>query len=221
MERTKSVWQAPFNKDAGKLADTFDGERSLKRKHGSLDKQAALLLAVQALFAVANALSGTFVPVYLWKASQSFMVIGWFTLFQHFISGVTCWLAGKWVKEGNKMNSLRTGVVLSGIFYLAVLLLGQAAKAYVIPLGIINGLASGFFWLAYNVVYFEITEPDNRDRFNGWAGLLVSGSGIIAPWISGVLITAFAGNRGYQIIFTVSLIVFAMAAVISFFLKKT
>ncbi|WP_051236758.1 MFS transporter [Paenibacillus pinihumi] len=220
MERTKSVWQAPFNKDAGKLADTFDGERSLKRKHGSLDKQAALLLAVQALFAVANALSGTFVPVYLWKASQSFMVIGWFTLFQHFISGVTCWLAGKWVKEGNKMNSLRTGVVLSGIFYLAVLLLGQAAKAYVIPLGIINGLASGFFWLAYNVVYFEITEPDNRDRFNGWAGLLVSGSGIIAPWISGVLITAFAGNRGYQIIFTVSLIVFAMAAVISFFLKK-
>ncbi|MFC3791370.1 MFS transporter [Paenibacillus sp. GCM10012307] len=220
MERTRSVWQAPFQKNTETIVTVPRGGRSFDRKPGTLDKQAALLLAVHALFAVANALSGTFVPVYLWKASQSFMVIGWFTLCQHFISGLTFWLAGRWVKEHNKMNCLRVGVMLSGIFYLTVLMLGQAAKAYVIPLGILNGMASGFFWLAYNVVYFEITEPDNRDRFNGWAGLLVSGSGIVAPWISGVLITAFAGNRGYQIIFTISLFVFCLAAVISFFLRK-
>lgn len=222
MERTKSVWQAPFQhagNRAVELAGGADG-RNRSRKPGTLDKQAVLLLAVQAMFAVANALSGTFVPVYLWKTSQSFMLIGWFTLCQHFISGVTFWLAGKWVKERNKMNSLRAGVILSGAFYLMVLLLGEQAARYVLPLGIMNGMASGFFWLAYNVVYFEITEPDNRDRFNGWAGLLVSGSGIIAPWISGVLITAFEGNAGYRIIFTVSLIVFIVAALISFFLKK-
>ncbi|PZD95090.1 MFS transporter [Paenibacillus sambharensis] len=187
---------------------------------GKLDKQAVLLLIVQSLHGIATALSGTFVPVYLWKASQSFSAIGWFTLSQHLISGLTFWLVGKWVKEYNKMNSLRAGVVLSGLFYSSVLLLGKQAAQYVIPLGMLNGVGLGFFWMAYNVVYFEITEPDNRDRFNGWAGLLGSGAGIIAPWLSGLVIGLMSGDQGYRIIFTVSLVIFGIATLLSFFLAK-
>lgn len=179
-----------------------------------------LLLIVQALFAVGNALSGTFVPVYLWKASQSYSLIGWFTMAQYACSGITFWLAGKWVKEHNKMNSLRAGIALSGLFYCMVLLLAGQAQRYAIPLGALNGVALGFFWLAYNVVYFEITEPDTRDSYNGWAGLLGSGAGIIAPWISGILITSMSGEKGYRIIFTLSLVIFAATAILSFWLKK-
>lgn len=186
----------------------------------SLGSQAALLLIVQALYGVANALSGTFVPVYLWKASQSYMLIGWFTLGQYVMSGLTFYIVGKWVKEHNKMNSLRIGIVLSGLFYCAVLLLGQQAKFYFVPLGILNGIALGFFWLAFNVVYFEVTDPENRDRYNGWAGLLGSAAGIIAPWVSGLLITSLQGERGYRIIFTISLVIFAVSGVLSFWLKK-
>lgn len=185
-----------------------------------LEKQAVLLLIVQALYGVANALSGTFLPVYLWKASQSYLVIGWFTLAQYVVGGVTFWLAGKWVKEYNKMNSLRAGIALSGLFYCAVLLLGGAARSWIVPLGILSGMAGGLFWLAYNVVYFEITEPDTRDRFNGWAGLLGAAAGIVAPWTSGVVITSMQGVSGYRIIFTISLAIFAISVVLSFFLKK-
>ncbi|WP_020617589.1 MFS transporter [Paenibacillus daejeonensis] len=197
-----------------------DAARTSGRHQGALDGQAILLLTVQGMYAAATALSGTFVPVYLWKTSQSFMLIGWFTLFQYAVSGLTFWLAGKWVKERNKMNSLRLGIVLSGIFYCSILLLGAAAVRYIALLGALSGLASGFFWLAYNIVYFEITEPDNRDKFNGWAGLLGSGAGIFAPWISGMLIVAYAGGAGYRIIFTISLTIFGVAAILSFWLKK-
>ncbi|RAP78615.1 MFS transporter [Paenibacillus montanisoli] len=186
----------------------------------ALDSQAILLLAVQALLGTANALSGTFLPVYLWKASQSFSLIGWFNFTQFLVSGLTFWLAGKWVKEHNKMNSLRLGVALSGVFYFVVLMLGKSAITYVVPLGMLLGIGNGCFWLAFNVVYFEITEPGNRDRFNGWAGLLGSGAGIIAPWISGWLITSNKGERGYSIIFTISSVIFAVAVVLSFWLKK-
>ncbi|RXZ80091.1 MFS transporter [Paenibacillaceae bacterium] len=221
MERSKSTMMSRLSA-AVQPKDGHVNKRIAARSpnNGKLDKQAVLLLAVQGLFGVANALSGTFVPVYLWKASQSFVLIGWFTLFQYVISGLTFWLAGKWVKQQGKMNSLRLGVVVSGLFYLLVLWLGPLSVQYAIPLGMVNGMASGFFWLAFNVVYFEITEPDNRDRFNGWAGLLGSGAGIVAPWISGILITTFAGEQGYRIIFTISLIIFGLAAVISFFLHK-
>ncbi|MGO4543365.1 MFS transporter [Paenibacillus sp. 2TAB23] len=186
----------------------------------TLDKQAVLLLVVQALYGVANALSGTFVPVYLWKASQSYSLIGWFTMGQYVMSGLTFWVAGKWVKEHNKMNSLRAGIVLSGVFYCTVLLLGTQAKLYYVPLGLLNGMALGFFWIAFNVVYFEVTDPDNRDRYNGWAGLLGSAAGIVAPWVSGLLITSMQGEKGYRLIFTISLVIFAISVVLSFWLKK-
>ena len=152
----------------------------LSRSQVKLDSQAVLLLVILTMFNTATALSGTFIPVYLWKESQSYALIGWFSFCQFAMVGISCWLAGKWVKQFNKMHALRLGVALSGCFYLSVLLLGAKSQNYFILLGMLSGIASGLFWLAYNVVYFEITGPDNRDRYNGWGGLLASGARMLS-----------------------------------------
>ncbi|MDF2724317.1 MAG: transporter [Paenibacillus sp.] len=191
-----------------------------KGKHSRFDAQTWLLLIVNGLFAVANALSGTFVNVYLWKAKNDYAMIGWFAFTHQITMALTFWLAGKWVKEYNKMHSLRLGVAIAALFYMLVLLLQQQAVSYVWLLGSVLGLSSGLFWLAFNVVYFEVTTPDNRDRFNGWAGLFGSGAGMAAPWISGLLITQLPGTNGYRLIFGISLAVFVVGVVVSFFLKK-
>ncbi|HZG55299.1 MFS transporter [Paenibacillus sp.] len=191
-----------------------------QRSRGRLDGQTRLLLLVNALFACANALSGAFVNVYLWKAKQDFAMIGWFALSHQIVMATTFVIAGKWVKEGNKMNSLRLGVALAALFYLLVLLLGKSAPHWVFLLGGVQGLSSAFFWLAFNVVYFEVTDRDNRDRFNGWAGLLGSAVGMAAPWISGFLITSMPNTTGYRLIFSISLGVFVVGAIVSFFLKR-
>jgi YQGE family putative transporter len=179
-----------------------------KTRKGKLGSQSILLLVMNGLFAIASALSGTFVGVYLWKSKNDFALLGWFALSTHIAMAATFWLAGKWVKEHNKMNCLRVGVLVSACFYMLVLWLGSRA------------MASGFFWLAFNVVYFEVTNPDNRDRFNGWTGLLGSGAGIIAPWVSGILIVKMAGASGYRLIFSISLGIFMIGVIVSFFLKK-
>src|SRR5205814_735485 len=62
--------------------------------------------------------------------------------------------------------------------------------------------------------------PQTRDKFNGLAGLLGSGAGMAAPWLSGYLITHMKDTSGYRLIFTISLIVFVIGVVVSFFLKK-
>lgn len=185
-----------------------------------LDRQSILLLTVHGLFAVANALSGTFVNVYLWKVKSDFSMIGWFVLTQQLVNGLAFWMIAKWVKEYNKMNCLRIGVVLSALFYLIVLFLGPLSVKMIWLIGTVQGLSLAFFWLSFNVVYFEVTGPDTRDRFNGWSGLLGSLAGMTAPWISGILITRMKHPVGYRLIFTLSLIIFVIAAVISFFLKK-
>jgi MFS transporter, YQGE family, putative transporter len=187
---------------------------------GKLDSQSILLLLVNGLFTVASLLSGTFVGVYLWKAKNDLALLGWFALSGHVAMAITFWLAGKWVKEHNKMNCLRMGVIVSALFYLLVLWLGSRAIDVVLVLGLVQGIGSGFFWLAFNVVYFEVTNPENRDRFNGWAGLIGSGAGMAAPWISGALIVHMAGASGYRLIFSISLGVFMIGVIVSFFLKK-
>jgi YQGE family putative transporter len=205
----------------GRMALRYRDEKPASSKtKARFDRQAWLLLVVNGFFAVANALSGTFVNVYMWKTKNDFALIGWFAFTAQLAGGLTFWLAGKWVKEHNKMNSLRLGVAVSALFYLLVLILQQRAVHYVILLGAVQGIAFGLFWLAFNVVYFEVTGPDNRDRFNGWAGLLGSLSGMVAPWVSGLLITRLGDTNGYRFVFAMSLGVFVAGAVFSFFLKK-
>lgn len=184
------------------------------------DRQAVLLLAVNGLFVLASALSGTFLNIYLWKSRQDYLMIAWFSVAQQVALGLTFWIAGKWVKEGNKMNALRLGIAVSGVFYLCILGTGQNAIYYIWPLGLLLGMSLGLFWIAFNVVYFEVTDAKNRDWFNGWVGLLGSMTGIVGPWLSGLLITLMHGDRGYRFIFTLSMVIFACTVVLSFFLKK-
>lgn len=183
-------------------------------------KQAVLLLAVNGLYLLASVLAGTFLNVYLWKSRQEYSLIGWFAFSQQVAVGLSFWLAGKWVKEHNKMNALRLGIAVSGFFYLLVLWLGGRAADYIWPLGLTLGVSIGLFWLAFNIVYFEITEAENRDFYNGWMGLLGSLTGIIGPFLSGWMISRLQGERGYRVVFMLSLGIYVAAAVLSFFLKK-
>lgn len=43
---------------------------------------------------------------------------------------------------------------------------------------------------------------------------------MIAPWISGLLITRLSDTTGYRLIFSISLVLFVLGVVVSFFLKK-
>ncbi|MEX1031598.1 MAG: MFS transporter [Paenibacillaceae bacterium] len=191
-------------------------------KSRKLVPQAVLLLVVHGLFAAAQALSGTFVNVYIWKVKSDFALIGWFALATQIAGALTFWLAGKWVKEHNKMMVLRLGVGVSALFYVLVLILGKQSADMVVVLGCVQGVASGLFWLAFNVVYFEVTGPEDRDLFNGWSGLLGSASGMLAPWISGLVITRIGdgSGSGYRWIFSLSLVVFIIGIIVSFFLSK-
>jgi YQGE family putative transporter len=190
--------------------------------HGSgrLDKQTWLLLLVNGLFITANALSGTYLGVYIWKESNNFTLLGWFTLLTHLFMAMTFWIAGNGVKEGNKMVFLRLGIGVAGVFYAIVLLLGKSAFHYIWLLGIVQGLAVGFFWLSFNVIYFEVTNADNRDKFNGWTGVTGSIVGMIVPWCSGYLISRMAGEKGYRIVFMISLGIFIVGIGISFLLRN-
>ncbi|WP_144460212.1 MFS transporter [Siminovitchia fortis] len=185
-----------------------------------VEKDLALLLLIGGLYSLSIALSNTFVNIYLWKQSGKFMDLALYNLAIVFFQPLTFILAGRWAKKIDRVIVLRIGVAFLALFFLVVLFLGEKAQAHLIILGSLLGIGYGFYWLAFNVLTFEITEPETRDFFNGFLGTLTSAGGVIGPISAGFLITRFASNIGYTIIFAISLILFAMAVIISFFIKR-
>ncbi|WP_050615783.1 MFS transporter [Bacillus testis] len=185
-----------------------------------LTKDLLLLIVIGGLYSISAALSNTFVNIYLWKQSQSFLEIGLYNFSIVILQPITFILAGKMTKSMDRVIVLRIGIILLSAFYLSVLLAGEQAGNYIIWLGALLGIGSGMYWLAYNVLTFEITEPENRDFFNGFLGIMGSLGGMAGPLLAAFIIMKAAGNWGYTIIFAISMFLFALSVVVSFFLQK-
>ncbi|WP_347549595.1 MFS transporter [Pseudalkalibacillus hwajinpoensis] len=194
----------------------------LKHMIGEIEvtKDLLLLLSIGGLYALSIALSNTFVNVYLWKQSGEFADIGIYNLSAVISQPLTFILAGKWAKKMDRVIVLRIGVIFLSLFYVTVLLLGQNASHLLVLLGALLGIGFGFYWLAFNVLTFEITEPETRDFFNGFLGLLTSFAGMIGPIFAGFVISSLEAFAGYKVIFGVSLALFFTAVILSFFLKR-
>jgi len=185
-----------------------------------LTRDLSLLLIIGGLYSLSVALSNTFVNIYLWKQSGDFKDLAFYNLTVVVIQPLTFILAGRWAKKIDRVIVLRIGVIFLAVFYLSVLIIGTNASKFLLLLGALLGLGYGFYWLAFNVLTFEITEPENRDFFNGFLGILSSVGGMIGPMLAGFIISRLEKFTGYSIIFGSSLALFSLAVFLSFSIKR-
>lgn len=185
-----------------------------------VNKDLLLLLVIGGLYSLGIFLSNTFVNIYLWRQSGDFTTIAIYNLGINLFQGLTFILAGRLAKRIDRVIVLRLGVIFLSLFFLCVLIIGDAASTYNFMLGSLLGIGYGFYWLAFNVLTFEITEPDTRDFFNGFLGVLSSVAGMIGPLLAGTIIAKMTGSIGYTIIFTISFGLFICAVIGSFFISR-
>ncbi|MGY4690294.1 MFS transporter [Salibacterium sp. K-3] len=182
-------------------------------------KNLFMLLIIGGLYAVSIALSNTFVNIYLWKQSGEIRDIALYQLASVILQPPAFLLAGYIAKKADRIYTLRAGVFILTAFYLSVLIAGENAEHVLLILGSLLGIGFGFYWLGYNVLTFEITEPETRDFFNGFSGLLTSFAGMIGPLSAGFVITWMPETQGYQVIFFLSFFLFMMAVLLSLKMK--
>lgn len=185
-----------------------------------LTRDLTLLLLIGGLYSLSVALSNTFVNIYLWKQSGEFVDLGIYNLSVIILQPLTFILAGRWAKKIDRVLVLRIGVIVLALFYMTVLFIGENASHFLILLGSLLGMGYGFYWLAFNVLTFEITEPETRDFFNGFLGILGSVGGMIGPIAAGLIISNLTSSTGYTIVFGISLGLFSLAVFLSFSLKR-
>ena len=185
-----------------------------------LTKDLALLLIIGGLYSLSIALSNTFVNIYLWKQSGELADLAMYNLSIVVAQPLTFILAGRWAKKVDRVIVLRIGVIFLALFYVTVLFVGTKASDFLLLLGVLLGIGYGFYWLAYNVLTFEITKPETRDFFNGFLGILGSVGGMIGPVAAGFIISRLEKLTGYTVVFGLSLGLFSIAVLLSFFLKR-
>lgn len=186
----------------------------------SAKKDLHILLVIGGLYSLSIALSNTFVNIFLWKQSGNYVDIGVYHLVVVFVQPFTFIFAGRLAKKVDRIIVLRLGVIFLTLFYVMVLLVGGRATDFLWLLGSLLGIGWGFYWLAFNVLTFEITEPETRDFFNGFMGVLASGAGMIGPISAGFIISRLEDSFGYTVVFGLSLSLFVLAVLLSFLLKR-
>lgn len=189
-------------------------------ERNEISRDLILLLTIGGLYALGIFLSNTFVNVYLWRQTNDYLTIAFYNLAIFIFQPITFIIAGRIAKKVDRIVVLRLGVIFLSIFFLTVLIIGDSAAKYNFLLGCLLGIGYGFYWLAFNVLTFEITEPETRDFFNGFMGGLESFGGMVGPLLAGIIIANMKTNIGYMTVFSISFGLFILAVIFSLFVKK-
>lgn len=196
----------------------------MNQERTPLAGQARWLLGISGIFALSVALSNTFVNIYLWKVDKSYVAIGWYNLAVYCTMPIAFVIAGMLVHRIASVWALRSGILLHAGFYLTALLGGIMVARLPLLLGVMMGVAAGMYWFAFNLFSLRYTESGLRERFYGLNGVVGAIAGMVAPPVSGYLISVedrFGGLTGYHVIFGLSLALFALATLLSFRLRAS
>lgn len=184
-----------------------------------MSKEAKTILFISILFTLAMGLSNIFVNILLWKKSNDFIVIALYNLMQYIFVPITFIFGGLLSKKKNGIWSLRLGILFFIMFFIFILCIKNSIVSYIIPLGALLGIASGFYWLAFQVLCFDCTTVNNRDTFNGFNGCSAAISGALAPIIGGYIIQKAGNTTGYTFVFACSLLLFCVLILVSLLIK--
>lgn len=105
----------------------------------------------------------------------------------------------------------RSGVSLTAVFYLMLIVLGRHVASLALPLGLFNGVASGVYWFGSNTLVYDVVEPVERGRYYGLSFSLLNIFNVAAPLASGFLIARVGGEAGYFAVFAMAMVTFAAA----------
>ncbi len=180
--------------------------------------KAWLIIFMNALYAIAEALCSVFVSVYFYVHSMDFNTVFLHYLTLYTVTPVMFTLAGWYAKSRDRTHVFRIGLVLHALYYAALLYLREDAHLYAVHLGALMGVTWGFYWAGNNTFQFDFsTQMRSREYFVGLISSVSNGARLFAPVLSGIIIS-FSPTRqqGYHFIFAVALAIYLAAICMSF-----
>ncbi|PKL92357.1 MAG: hypothetical protein CVV21_03340 [Candidatus Goldiibacteriota bacterium HGW-Goldbacteria-1] len=187
-----------------------------------MEKQLRLnrLIGITVLFTVAVVLSDVFVNIYIWRLKNNYASLSLYMLSTYAVVPFIFYANSFIARKLDRVSIYRIGILFYTAFYLCVLVLNQKVTDYLILLGVLKGLAMGFYWFGYHVLTFDYTSPQNRDKFYSITSVASGITSLLAPPVAGYMIVKLGGYNGYYFIFITSAVLFIGAILMSSSLKS-
>ncbi|RCW76737.1 MFS transporter [Saliterribacillus persicus] len=189
-------------------------------KKKQLSSHAINILINHAIFQFGGALSIIFVNLYLWRLTNSLWVNGLYNLIAILAQAFTTFFIGKVSKKKGRTLIYRYGIFMTALFYLLIIIVQENIVTFFYLFALLRGVAQGLYWVAYFTIVHEVSSDENRHRYLGWNQIVMGSSNLVAPALAGFIIGQFVGLTGYMIVFLVAFIMFFVATVGSFRMKK-
>ncbi|MDP4156311.1 MAG: MFS transporter [Bacillota bacterium] len=176
-------------------------------------------LIMNALFSFGGNLSGVFQSVFLWKLDKTYSLLAYFSMYWSLaiilFFGLCAWLA----RKTNPLITMRLGFVFYLITYLIMLIFHQTLSEHIFLLGVVNGLAMSLYYVGMHMAVLDLTTNEKRDQFLYVQGILFTIGGMVAPLLSGIIISQLNGMTGYYVVFGATCVFFILAFFVSLRVK--
>lgn len=179
------------------------------------------VILITVLFTAGTVLSETFVNVFIWRLKNDYLLIITYLFSCYATIPFIFYLSGYLCMSIDRVWVYKIGIALHALFYFFILSYNQNVINHLIEIGIIKGIAMGFYWFGYHILVFDYTGKDNRDSFYAKIAIISATLSLIAPFIAGYLINRFTNFKGYYIIFAISSLLFLFSIYISTQLTST
>ena len=156
-----------------------------------LTRDLYLLIAFDAFRAVSDLFLGAFFVAFVMQLSANEIVsVSAYKLFEYVATCAGFFLFANWVKRYNKVVVFAFNLLPKILILLSIIILGNAAIHYVIPLGMLYGISAALYHLPRHAMTIDKVPSRQMGHFIGTKNAISYMAKIIAPVALGCFIDA-------------------------------
>lgn len=178
-----------------------------------MSKEEKQLIKLNGIFFFTVSIAGIFVNLFLFQLG-GFRAVVTYGLFNLAFLLIIYFLSGYLLKKYSSRTLIRSGILLFVISYTSLFLLGEKSINFLIPLGIIQGLANGCYWPGNNLTQYVATHEHSRQEYFGKLFFYMNIGSAFGPILGGSIIQFFNLYSlkfvGYSSVFFLVALLFAI-----------
>lgn len=148
------------------------------------------LVQAESLLALARGLVSVFVPIYLWQMGYRLKEIAIFFIFERIARMTISPVAGWFAYRFGPQRVLAASYPLQVMFYIVIGNFRTFHLNYIIP-ALVLGVAMGVYWVGYHIDLSLSRGKHDHGRDLGTVQAIARASAILAPAISGFVVTRY------------------------------
>lgn len=175
-------------------------------------KESKIIFIINVLKNIINVYFDTFFVLYFFQvANYEVLPLAKYYVTLYLFIGIGFFLIRNSMKRNIKVPYFRIGISLQAIYIALIMLLKDNLINYIFLIGIIKGIADGFYHFPKNILDSERISNEERQKFSGTVNIVNKLVSIIMPLCLGVLLTFFNYTSLGKIFFSLFIVMFILS----------